>query len=64
MEKKQIQQLGDELYTALSTGKTISPLTSRGFDISVVDAYHIQQRVLASRIESCRCISHSAACFG
>lgn len=51
MEKKQIQQLGDELYTALSTGKTISPLTSRGFDISVVDAYHIQQRVLASRIE-------------
>jgi 2-oxopent-4-enoate/cis-2-oxohex-4-enoate hydratase len=51
MEQKQIQQLGDELYMALSTGKTISPLTSRGFDISVVDAYHIQQRVLASRIE-------------
>ncbi len=50
MEKLQIQQLGDELYEALSTCKTISPLTSRGFDISIVDAYHIQQRVLAGRI--------------
>ena len=51
MEQKQIEQLGDELYDALSTGKTISPLTSRGLDISIVDAYHIQQRVLASRIK-------------
>jgi len=50
MEQLQIQQLGDELYDALINRKTISPLTSRGFDISIVDAYHIQQRVLATRI--------------
>ncbi len=50
MEQSIIQQLGDELYDALSSGKTVSPLTSRGFDISIEDAYHIQQRVLSRRI--------------
>ena len=51
MEQAQITQLGDELYAALCSGKTVSPLTSRGFDISIEDAYHIQQRVLARRLE-------------
>lgn len=51
MEQAQITQLGDELYTALSTGKTVSPLTSRGFDITIEDAYHIQQRMLLRRLE-------------
>jgi 2-oxopent-4-enoate/cis-2-oxohex-4-enoate hydratase len=51
MEQAQITQLGDELYTALSTGKTVSPLTSRGFDITIEDAYHIQQRMLSRRLE-------------
>jgi len=51
MEQSTISQLGDELYDALSNGKTVSPLTSRGFEISIEDAYHIQQRVLARRIE-------------
>jgi len=50
MEQSTIQQLGDELYDALSNGKTVSPLTSRGFDISIEDAYHIQQRMLSLRI--------------
>ena len=50
MEQAQITQLGDELYTALSTGKTVSPLTSRGFDITIEDAYHIQQRMLSRRL--------------
>ena len=50
MEQSTIQQLGDELYDALSGGKTVSPLTSRGFDISIEDAYHIQQRMLSRRI--------------
>ena len=50
MEQKAIQQLGDELYEALVAGKTVSPLTSRGFDITIEDAYHIQQRMLAQRI--------------
>ena len=51
MDQQQITQLGDELYEALSNGKTVSPLTSRGFDITIEDAYHIQQRMLARRIE-------------
>ncbi len=51
MEQKAIQELGDELFDALSAGKTVSPLTSRGFDITIEDAYHIQQRMLARRIE-------------
>ena len=51
MDQQQITQLGDELYEALTAGKTVSPLTSRGFDISIEDAYHIQQRMLARRIE-------------
>ena len=50
MEQSTISQLGDELYEALSSGKTVSPLTSRGFEISVEDAYHIQQRMLSRRI--------------
>ena len=50
MEQSTIQQLGDELYDALSGGKTVNPLTSRGFDISIEDAYHIQQRMLSRRI--------------
>ena len=50
MEQAQITQLGDELYTALSTGQTVSPLTSRGFDITIEDAYHIQQRMLSRRL--------------
>ena len=50
MDQQQIKQLGDELYEALIAGKTVSPLTSRGFEISIEDAYHIQQRMLARRI--------------
>ena len=51
MDQQQITQLGDELYAALTAGKTVSPLTSRGFDITIEDAYHIQQRMLARRME-------------
>ncbi|HLO61829.1 MAG TPA: 2-oxopent-4-enoate hydratase, partial [Azonexus sp.] len=50
MEKAQITQLGDELYEALANRKTVSPLTSRGFDISIEDAYHIQQQMLSRRL--------------
>ncbi|PKO89549.1 MAG: 2-oxopent-4-enoate hydratase [Betaproteobacteria bacterium HGW-Betaproteobacteria-10] len=50
MEQSQITELGNELYEALSTGKTVSPLTSRGFDITIEDAYHIQQQMLSRRI--------------
>ena len=52
MEQSQINDLGDELYAALIAGKTVSPLTSRGFDISIEDAYYIQQRMLSRRQEN------------
>lgn len=52
MEQKLIEQLGDELYTALTTRQTIAPFTSRGLDITVEDAYYIQQRMLSRRIEA------------
>lgn len=51
MDQKVIQQYGDELYQAYAERKTIAPLTSREADISIEDAYHIQQRMLARRIE-------------
>ena len=51
MDKTTIQDLGDELYEALVAGKTVSPLTSRGFDITIEDAYHIQQQMLSRRLE-------------
>ncbi len=50
MEQSQITQLGDELYDALVNCKTITPLTSRGIDISIEDAYHIQQHMLSRRL--------------
>ncbi len=50
MEKAKILQLGDELYEALASRQTVSPLTSRGFDITIEDAYHIQQQMLARRL--------------
>ncbi|PKO41914.1 MAG: 2-oxopent-4-enoate hydratase [Betaproteobacteria bacterium HGW-Betaproteobacteria-4] len=52
MEQSQINDLGDELYAALIAGKTVSPLTSRGFDITIEDAYYIQQRMLSRRLEN------------
>jgi 2-oxopent-4-enoate/cis-2-oxohex-4-enoate hydratase len=52
MDQLTIEKLGDELYEALVAGKTVSPLTSRGFDISIEDAYFIQQRMLSRRLEN------------
>ena len=50
MEQDLINQLGDELYTALTTGEVLAPLTERHPEITIEDAYHIQQRMLARRI--------------
>ena len=51
MDQQLITQLGDELYEALVAGKTLAPLTSRHPDITIEDAYHIQQRMIARRLE-------------
>jgi 2-oxopent-4-enoate/cis-2-oxohex-4-enoate hydratase len=52
MDKNLITQLGDELYTALTTRQVLEPLTNRYADITIENAYHIQQRMLARRLEA------------
>lgn len=49
MEKLQIQTLGDELYDALRACKTVAPLTLRHPDITIEDAYLVQQYLMAHR---------------
>ncbi len=50
MNHELIDSLGDELYGALTKGTVVEPLTSRHADITVEDAYRIQQRLNALRI--------------
>lgn len=51
MDQKTTTQLGDELYNALVKREVVEPLTNRLKDISIEDAYHIQQRLIARRLE-------------
>lgn len=51
MDQQKITQYGDALYQALIERKTIEPLTNREADITIEDAYHIQQRMIARRVE-------------
>ena len=50
MNQPSLQALGDELYTALSSQQTIEPLSTRHPDLTIEDAYAIQQHLLARRI--------------
>ena len=50
MTPELIDQLGDELYEALKACRTLEPLTNRHPDITVDDAYAIQQRMLQRRL--------------
>jgi 2-oxopent-4-enoate/cis-2-oxohex-4-enoate hydratase len=50
MNESRIEQYGDELYEALMSASTVTPLTERESGISIEDAYRIQQRMLARRI--------------
>jgi 2-oxopent-4-enoate/cis-2-oxohex-4-enoate hydratase len=52
MNEDLITTLGDELYDALKACRAVEPLTTRHPDITVEDAYAIQQRVIARRIEA------------
>lgn len=47
-----IQSLGDELYDALTHCRVVEPLTSRHADITIDDAYAIQQRLNARRLQA------------
>ena len=51
MDKKIITDLGDELYNALKNRQMIDPLSSRYPDMTVEDAYKVQERMIARRIE-------------
>ena len=50
MNQPSLQALGDELYTALTSQQTIEPLSTRHPDLTIEDAYAIQQHLLARRI--------------
>lgn len=52
MEQTTIQTLGDELYAALKACTTVAPLTARHPEMSIEDAYHVQQRLMARRLEA------------
>ena len=47
-----IEQLGDELYQAMTTQTVVDPLTSRYPDITIENAYHVQQRMVARRVQA------------
>ena len=44
LNKSKIEQYGDELYNALVTRTPVAPLTDREAEITIEDAYQIQQR--------------------
>ena len=50
MNQPSLKALGDELYTALTSQQTIEPLSTRHPDLTIEDAYAIQQHLLARRI--------------
>ena len=52
MTPELIQQLGDELFDALQGRKTLAPLTSRHPEITIADAYAVQQRMTARRLSA------------
>jgi 2-oxopent-4-enoate/cis-2-oxohex-4-enoate hydratase len=52
MDKQLIEELGDELYTAMQTQSTVSPLTSRFPEMTIKDAYQISLRMLERRLEA------------
>ena len=52
MDIQLIEQLGDQLYDALLACKPITPFTDRYSDISIDDAYNIQQRMIERRLNA------------
>ena len=49
MDKTKTQKLGDELYQALIKREAVSPLTGRGDNLTIEDAYNISLRMLERR---------------
>mgnify|MGYP003596477685 FL=1 len=51
MDQKTIAALGDSLYDALVARTPIAPLSAAHPDMTIEDAYHVQQRMIARRLE-------------
>ena len=51
MDQEKVNELGDELYEALRSCRTLAPLTDRESDIEIEDAYHISQRMVSRRVQ-------------
>ena len=52
MQQTEIARLGDELYDALSSCRTLPPLTEREPGITIEDAYHISRHFVQRRVDS------------
>jgi 2-oxopent-4-enoate/cis-2-oxohex-4-enoate hydratase len=52
MESTLIAELGDRLYGALNARETIAPLTDSYPEMSIEDAYHVQQRMVQRRLDA------------
>lgn len=52
MQTQLIEQLGTELYQALVDAKTVKPLTDRHPEITIEDAYKIQQQLMKLRLNA------------
>ncbi|RJG04415.1 2-oxopent-4-enoate hydratase [Noviherbaspirillum sedimenti] len=52
MNAQKIEKYGDELYEALVARKTVAPLLEREPDITINDAYRIQQRMIERRVQA------------
>jgi len=47
-----VERVGDELYEALISKKARDPLSDQYQDMTIDDAYAIQQRLISRRVES------------
>ena len=52
MNQDKIKQYGDELYEAWLARRTVAPLVEREPDISIEDAYQIQERFITRRLQA------------
>ena len=52
LNEQRINELGDELFEALSQRQMIDPLTEREPEITIEDAYHVSLRMVNRRVES------------
>jgi 2-oxopent-4-enoate/cis-2-oxohex-4-enoate hydratase len=52
LSQEKIRILGDELFDAWKNTKAVDPITDRETDITIEDAYHVQLRTIARRVEA------------